>query len=273
MAPATASHTPHSPHSHPTLTRMPVYSPTYTFSTPVVFSHAKPSGLSKVAERALPPSPVLLHDPVPRNDCTTPPAVMRRAEHPANDATTRLPSGSNATEMGSRNCAALTWRPFPASAAVPSPPRVVMIRVTRSTDRRRWLYRSQMTNCASHTATPSGRFSFAETAAPPSPLLPLVPALFTHVSTSPAAPDGEREKGGAGGQAVTRHPAPSPPRTRRQVVQPHAVIHDRGHEQPVAAPHRQRATLTEGGAIAGHAAGRCAARSQAGARAGDGVHA
>jgi hypothetical protein len=205
MAPATAPHTALCCRSQRTLTRVPLYSPTYTFSTPVVFSHATPTGPLTVADRALPPLPVVLHDPVPRNDCTTPPTVTRRAEHPDNESTTMLPSGSTDSDMGSLNRAALTSPPAPLLPAVPSPPSVVMIRVARSTDRRRWLNRSQMTSRPSHTAMPSGRFSRAETAAPPSPLLPLVPALFTHVSTSPAATErekGRREKGGVSGHAA-----------------------------------------------------------------------
>jgi hypothetical protein len=178
-----------------TLTRRPVYSPTYTFSTPVVFSHATPMGLLTVAERALPPLPDVVHDPVPRNVCTTLPAVMRRAMQPPRSTTTRLPSGSTDSDMGWLKRAALTSPPAPLLPAVPSPPSVVMMRVARSTDRRRWLPRSQITSRPPHTAMPSGELRRADKDDPPSPLLPLVPALFTHVSTSPAAPDGGKGTG------------------------------------------------------------------------------
>jgi len=200
-------------------TRAPVHSPMYTFTTPVLFSHATPMELKKVADRAPPPSPAEVHVPVPANACTTPDDVMRRVRQPLISATSRLLSGSTAMEMGSRNLAAPTSPPSPVDEAVPSPPSVVITHVVKSTLRRRLLDRSQMISRLPCTTIPSGRFSRPETAAPPSPLLPEVPAELTMVVTAPVVRLTSRTRW----SLVVLTNAPSTPHAATARVFPNAV--------------------------------------------------
>jgi len=142
-------------------------------------------GLSRVALMALPPLPVDVHVPAPANACTTPVDVTRRMRQLANSLTSTDASGSTVSAMGLFSVVARRSRPFPLLPADPVPAHRLITRVPRSTARITDPVRSQISSSPPYTAMSSGTDCRAATAAPPSPVVPLSPAAFTHVSTKP----------------------------------------------------------------------------------------
>ncbi len=123
----------------------------------------------------------------------------------------RFPAPSTSRSMGLSSLAAVAGPPSPEYPNLPVPATVVMTPEV-STLRILWLSRSAMKRLPEEsTATPEGRESSADVAAPPSPEYPARPVPAT-VEMSPAA-----AAAGSGGKVTTKLAARivSAARTRR----------------------------------------------------------